>query len=68
MGCIGKDEFGDRMQQEAVKDKLTTVYRIDENEKTGYCCVLVSNNGKARSLVAYLGAANHMKVILDVID
>nr|AYV89096.1 adenosine kinase 1-like [Tetranychus truncatus] len=61
MGCIGKDEFGDRMQQEAIKDKLTCVYRIDENEKTGYCCVLISNNGKTRSLVAYLGAANHMK-------
>ena len=50
------------MQQEAIKDKINCVYRIDENEKTGYCCVLVTDKGKARSLVAYLGAANHMKV------
>lgn len=61
MGCIGKDEFGNRMQQEAIKDKINCIYRIDDNEKTGYCCVLVTDKGKARSLVAYLGAANHMK-------
>ena len=62
MGCIGKDSLGNRMIEEARKDKILSAYLIDEKEKTGYCAVLITDDGKKRSLVAYLGAANNMKV------
>lgn len=62
MGCIGKDALGDRMKEEASKDKILSAYLIDEKEKTGYCAVLITDGGKKRSLVAFLGAANNMKV------
>ncbi|XP_074605219.1 adenosine kinase 2 [Brevipalpus obovatus] len=61
MGCIGKDALGDRMKEEASKDKILSAYLIDEKEKTGYCAVLITDGGKKRSLVAFLGAANNMK-------
>lgn len=50
------------MKQEARKDGLHGAYLEDESAKTGTCCVMITDKGKNRSLVAYLGAANNMKV------
>jgi hypothetical protein len=63
VGSIGKDTFGEIMVKKTQEDGLNCKYYIDEKSKTGYCCVLVTNNGKNRSLCAYLGAANNLKVI-----
>lgn len=56
-GCIGKDEYGETMRKEAEKDGVITNYSICPNTPTGTCAVCLSNNGKNRSLCAFLGAS-----------
>lgn len=58
MGCIGDDFYGQCMAKKAAEDGVRTLYRIDEKLPTGHCCVLVTDGGKCRSLVANLAAAN----------
>ena len=59
IGCIGKDVFGEEMAKFAKKDGVNTAYMIHPTIPTGTCAVLV--NGKNRSLVANLAAANEYK-------
>jgi adenosine kinase len=59
IGCIGKDENGKKLRQEAQNDGVNVQYLEDEKEQTGTCAVLITN--KERSLVANLGAANCYK-------
>eukprot|EP00835_Amoeboradix_gromovi_P000150 NODE_5_length_49639_cov_0.484336.p12 type:complete len:342 gc:universal NODE_5_length_49639_cov_0.484336:34459-33434(-) len=59
IGCIGKDEFGEKLTKVANDDGVQTAYMVHPTVSTGTCAVLI--NGKNRSLVAYLGAANEYK-------
>jgi len=56
MGCIGKDNFGDILEEKTKALGVNTRYQKHDKESTGTCAVLV--NGANRSLCAYLAAAN----------
>merc|ERR1712146_561436 len=60
MGCIGKDEFGEKMKASCEKDGVKTCYMVDESTPTGSCAVLIE--GIERSLCTNLMAANNFKV------
>lgn len=60
IGCVGKDEFGDRMYKLASEGGVNIQYDIDEELPTGTCGVLVVKG--ERSLVANLSAANKYKI------
>jgi len=59
IGCIGKDEFGTKLSEEAKAGGVHTEYLIDEATPTGTCAVLITGND--RSLVANISAANNYK-------
>lgn len=59
IGCIGKDEFGEKMKEATMKDGLNAVYMEDETTATGTCAACIM--GGERSLVANLSAANNYK-------
>lgn len=59
IGCVGKDANGQILREAAQSDGLVVEYLEDEEAPTGTCAVLL--NGKNRSLVARLGAANNYK-------
>lgn len=61
MGCVGNDADGRRMAEIAKSDGVNVLYMITEEEKTGTCAVCITDDGKHRTLVAYLGAANKFK-------
>ena len=62
MGCVGRDDNMEKMKWSVENvSGVKAVYLVDETEPTGTCGVLVNNNGRNRSLVANLGAANHFK-------
>lgn len=61
LGCVGDDYFGKIMQENAKADGVKALYQIDEEgTPTGTCAVCVTDNGKSRSLCAYLGASNKL--------
>eukprot|EP00929_Paragymnodinium_shiwhaense_P013240 TRINITY_DN121107_c0_g1_i1.p1 TRINITY_DN121107_c0_g1~~TRINITY_DN121107_c0_g1_i1.p1 ORF type:complete len:476 (+),score=178.16 TRINITY_DN121107_c0_g1_i1:85-1512(+) len=60
MGCIGKDDYGAKMQAAVEKDGVRAQYMVDEKTPTGTCAVCVV--GKGRSLCTNLSAANNYKV------
>eukprot|EP01100_Stratorugosa_tubuloviscum_P003045 TRINITY_DN171_c1_g1_i1.p1 TRINITY_DN171_c1_g1~~TRINITY_DN171_c1_g1_i1.p1 ORF type:complete len:341 (-),score=160.59 TRINITY_DN171_c1_g1_i1:86-1108(-) len=57
IGCVGNDEYGRRLREEATHDGVNVHYQVTNEHPTGSCAVLVTN--KERSLVANLAAANH---------
>jgi hypothetical protein len=59
IGCIGTDENGKRLRQEAESDGVKVHYMEDPTTPTGTCAVLIVN--KDRSMVANLAAANSYK-------
>lgn len=59
-GCIGKDDFGVKMEEACKSDGVNAVYQVDESTATGTCGVCVVDGD--RSLVANLAAANNYKV------
>lgn len=59
-GCVGKDEYGDRMFKLASEGGVNIRYDVDEDLPTGTCGVLVVKG--ERSLVANLSAANKYKI------
>jgi len=59
MGCVGKDENGDKMKACCEKDGVTTLYMVDESTPTGSCACLIE--GIERSLCTNLCAANNFK-------
>lgn len=66
-GSIGEDEFGHLMAKKAKEDGVQVNYQINYNEPSGTCAVLLTDNGKNRSLCSFLGASlnfshNHLKV------
>jgi len=56
MGCIGNDEYGKILEENARSVGLNTVYQRHPTEKTGTCAALLV--GPYRSLCAHLAAAN----------
>jgi adenosine kinase len=67
MGAIGSDDFGERMAKKAAEDGVNAVYMIDSSVSTGTCACLITDNGRHRSLCAYLGASQkfNIKHLLD---
>jgi len=60
MGCVGKDDFADKMKASCEKDGVKTCYMVDTSIETGSCAVLI--DGIERSLCTNLKAANNFKV------
>ncbi|KAI5749615.1 hypothetical protein M8J76_008783 [Diaphorina citri] len=58
MGAVGKDNYSDILESKASEFGLVVKYQHHDTEPTGTCAVLITDNGKARSLVANLAAAN----------
>lgn len=54
-GSVGDDYFGKIMEKKAKSDGVCVRYQVVDDAQTGTCAVLVNNNGKYRSLCAYLG-------------
>lgn len=59
MGCVGKDEYAQTLEDCASKDGVLVHYMKDESTPTGTCAVLVKDG--ERSLCANLAAANNFK-------
>jgi len=59
MGCVGADEFADKMRGECEKDGVQCCYMVDGATPTGTCAVLI--NESERSLCTNLSAANNYK-------
>ena len=55
VGSVGDDYFGKIMEKKAKNDGVHVKYQVVDDAQTGTCAVLVNNNGKYRSLCAYLG-------------
>lgn len=55
-GAVGNDEFGRLMSVKAKEDGVDVNYMIDPDTPTGTCAVLLTEDGKNRSLCAFLGA------------
>lgn len=55
-GCIGQDKFGELMKKKAADDGVKANFSISD-EPTGTCAVCLSDQGKNRSLCAFLGAS-----------
>ena len=58
MGCVGKDKYSKILEEKAKENGLNVRYQYTDKEPTGTCAVLITNNGKFRSLCANLAAAN----------
>ncbi|UXI14171.1 adenosine kinase [Sarcoptes scabiei] len=72
-GCIGLDDYGRQMKEKAQEDQVNAIYLIDPKVPTGTCACLITNNGKCRSLCAYLGASqnysiNHIHENIDLVE
>merc|ERR1711939_323030 len=59
MGCVGQDDFADKMRASCEKDGVQASYMVDEATPTGTCATLI--NGIERSLCTNLNAANNYK-------
>lgn len=44
VGCIGADQYGERLKEEAKRDGVDTFYLVDENTQTGTCASLIVNH------------------------
>merc|ERR1712186_31597 len=60
MGCIGKDENGEKLQKACSTDGVQALYMVDSSTPTGVCATLIT--GIERSLCTNLNAANNYKV------
>lgn len=58
-GCIGRDEFGKILEEKIEEEGVKAFYKYSDDVKTGTCAVCITESKGLRSLVAYLGAANH---------
>ncbi|KAH7128501.1 adenosine kinase-like protein [Dendryphion nanum] len=60
IGCIGKDKYGQMLEEITAKAGVRTEYRYDETAPTGRCGVVIT--GHNRSLCTDLAAANLYKI------
>merc|ERR1719161_2779276 len=59
MGCVGEDEYSQKMRDACKTDGVNCLYMVDKTVPTGTCAVCITGND--RSLVANLSAANNYK-------
>merc|ERR1711879_276255 len=59
MGCVGQDDFAEKMRASCEKDGVQASYMVDTATPTGSCATLI--NAKERSLCTNLNAANNYK-------
>ncbi|PAV64816.1 hypothetical protein WR25_01047 [Diploscapter pachys] len=55
-GAVGKDQFGEQLEQKAREAGVNVRYQVNPEVKTGTCAVLITETH--RSLCAHLAAAN----------
>jgi adenosine kinase len=60
IGCVGKDKYADTLRSESERQGVRVEYRIDEEQPTGRCGVVIT--GSNRSLCTDLAAANCYKL------
>ncbi|KAL2681802.1 carbohydrate kinase PfkB [Phyllosticta citricarpa] len=60
IGCVGKDKYADILRDAVKKAGLRVEYRVDEEQPTGRCGVVITGNN--RSLCTDLAAANCYKL------
>ena len=60
IGCVGKDEYAEKLRSACSAAGLRVEYRVDETQPTGRCGVII--NGSNRSLCTHLAAANEYKL------
>lgn len=56
-GAVGRDKYSEILKLKANEDGLNVKYQYSSEKPTGTCAVIVTNNGKDRSLCANLSAA-----------
>lgn len=56
-GCIGNDKFGETMNEKATEDGVVASFAVSQTVPTGTCAVCLTDQGKNRSLCAFLGAS-----------
>lgn len=60
-GKIGKDPAGAEVLRALKRERVHTNHlRVDERWGTGYCTILLADNGE-RTVLAYRGASSHLK-------
>ncbi|XP_065217099.1 uncharacterized protein Adk2 [Planococcus citri] len=57
MGCVGKDFYSEMIEKKARADGVDVRYQYTDKRPTGTCAVIITDDGKHRSLVANLAAA-----------
>lgn len=62
MGAVGVDKFADQMRTKATEDGVNVSYQVIADTPTGTCACLISDNGKHRSLCAFLGASQKFTI------
>ncbi|KAL9000013.1 MAG: hypothetical protein Q9169_001258 [Polycauliona sp. 2 TL-2023] len=60
IGCVGKDEYAEKLRSACAAAGLRVEYRVDETQPTGRCGVVIT--GANRSLCTHLAAANEYKL------
>ncbi|KAL8734851.1 MAG: hypothetical protein Q9166_001203 [cf. Caloplaca sp. 2 TL-2023] len=60
IGCVGKDEYAQKLREACAAAGLRVEYRVDETQPTGRCGVVITGNN--RSLCTHLAAANEYKL------
>ncbi|KAL8710969.1 MAG: hypothetical protein Q9220_004568 [cf. Caloplaca sp. 1 TL-2023] len=60
IGCVGQDEYAQKLRSACSAAGLRVEYRVDETQPTGRCGVLI--NGHNRSMCTHLAAANEYKL------
>ena len=48
VGCIGKDKYGEILEQKSIEAGVNVAYQYTDKEPTGTCAVLVTDSGKNR--------------------
>ncbi|KAL9046780.1 MAG: hypothetical protein Q9214_000477 [Letrouitia sp. 1 TL-2023] len=60
IGCVGKDEYAQKLREACDAAGLRVEYRVDETAPTGRCGVIIT--GHNRSMCTHLAAANEYKL------
>jgi len=60
-GCVGDDDNAKELGKQCETAGVQELYQKDGEASTGLCAVLITDEGKNRSLVTALGAANNYK-------
>ncbi|KAJ6217446.1 hypothetical protein RDWZM_008603 [Blomia tropicalis] len=57
LGAIGIDEYGVTMRSKAEQDQIIVKYVVHDDQPTGTCACLITDQGKNRSLCAFLDSS-----------